>query len=214
MSAAPSVVTARRRASTTGRSASSIFYFALAARHPAACSPRGSSPAPRRSSPSTSGPRRRSRCPTSWCPSAPTSTLLAGVLRLLRRPPADPGRRRAVGDPAVHRAHRLRLRRSSPGPPPSKSMSLVGIFQTTLYRAVPITFGALSGVLCERAGVVNIAIEGMLLSGRLRRRGRRQHHRQQLDRRLGAAIAGGAAGLASWPSCRSATSSTRSSPAR
>jgi ABC-type uncharacterized transport system permease subunit len=46
-----------------------------------------------------------------------------------------------------------------------KSMSLVGIFQTTVYRAVPITFGALSGVLCERSGVVNIAIEGMLLSG-------------------------------------------------
>lgn len=46
-----------------------------------------------------------------------------------------------------------------------KSMSLVGIFQTTVYRAIPITFGALSGVLCERAGVVNIAIEGMLLSG-------------------------------------------------
>ena len=46
-----------------------------------------------------------------------------------------------------------------------KSMSLVGILQTTVYRAVPITFGALSGVLCERAGVTNIAIEGMLLSG-------------------------------------------------
>jgi ABC-type uncharacterized transport system permease subunit len=45
------------------------------------------------------------------------------------------------------------------------SMSLVGIFQTTLYRAVPIAFGALSGVMCERSGVVNIAIEGMLLSG-------------------------------------------------
>jgi simple sugar transport system permease protein len=45
------------------------------------------------------------------------------------------------------------------------SMSLVGVFQTTLFRAVPITFGALSGVLCERSGVVNIAIEGMLLSG-------------------------------------------------
>jgi ABC-type uncharacterized transport system permease subunit len=44
-------------------------------------------------------------------------------------------------------------------------MNLTGIFQTTLYRAVPITFGALSGVLCERSGVVNIAIEGMLLSG-------------------------------------------------
>jgi simple sugar transport system permease protein len=45
------------------------------------------------------------------------------------------------------------------------SMSLVGVLQTTVYRAVPITFGALSGVLCERSGVVNIAIEGMLLSG-------------------------------------------------
>jgi simple sugar transport system permease protein len=45
------------------------------------------------------------------------------------------------------------------------SMNLIGVFQSTLFRAVPITFGALSGVLCERAGVVNIAIEGMLLSG-------------------------------------------------
>lgn len=46
-----------------------------------------------------------------------------------------------------------------------KSMSLIGLLQTTVQRAVPITFGALSGVLCERAGVVNIAIEGMLLAG-------------------------------------------------
>jgi simple sugar transport system permease protein len=46
-----------------------------------------------------------------------------------------------------------------------KSMSLVGLMSQTLQRSVPITFGALSGLLCERAGVVNIAIEGMLLSG-------------------------------------------------
>ncbi|MBA2263102.1 MAG: ABC transporter permease [Chloroflexi bacterium] len=46
-----------------------------------------------------------------------------------------------------------------------QSMNLTGVFQSTLQRAVPIVFGALSGVLCERAGVVNIAIEGMLLSG-------------------------------------------------
>jgi simple sugar transport system permease protein len=45
------------------------------------------------------------------------------------------------------------------------SMSLAGILQTTLQRSVPITFGAMSGIICERAGVVNIAIEGMLLSG-------------------------------------------------
>ena len=46
-----------------------------------------------------------------------------------------------------------------------KSMSLIGVLQLTVQRATPITFGALSGLLCERAGVVNIAIEGMLLSG-------------------------------------------------
>jgi general nucleoside transport system permease protein len=45
-----------------------------------------------------------------------------------------------------------------------RSMSLVGMLQSSLLRSVPITFGALSGVLCERAGVINIAIEGMLLS--------------------------------------------------
>jgi len=46
-----------------------------------------------------------------------------------------------------------------------KSMSLIGILQLTVVKALPITFGALSGLLCERAGVVNIAIEGMLLTG-------------------------------------------------
>jgi general nucleoside transport system permease protein len=45
-----------------------------------------------------------------------------------------------------------------------RSLSLIGMLQSTLLRSVPITFGALSGVLCERSGVVNIAIEGMLLS--------------------------------------------------
>ena len=45
------------------------------------------------------------------------------------------------------------------------STSLVGLFSGTLRRASPLIFGALAGVLCERSGVVNIAIEGMLLSG-------------------------------------------------
>ena len=47
----------------------------------------------------------------------------------------------------------------------TRSIQLVGVLQGTLQRATPITFAALSGVLCERAGVVNIAIEGMLLTG-------------------------------------------------
>ena len=45
------------------------------------------------------------------------------------------------------------------------SFSLVGIFQEAIKRAVPITFGAISGVLCERTGIINIGIEGMLLGG-------------------------------------------------
>ncbi|MGQ0609326.1 MAG: ABC transporter permease [Chloroflexota bacterium] len=46
-----------------------------------------------------------------------------------------------------------------------QSMNLTGVLESTVQRSVPIVFGALSGILCERAGVVNIAIEGMLLSG-------------------------------------------------
>lgn len=46
-----------------------------------------------------------------------------------------------------------------------KSMSLIGLLQATIVRAVPIAFAGLSGVLCERVGVINIGIEGMLMAG-------------------------------------------------
>jgi simple sugar transport system permease protein len=46
-----------------------------------------------------------------------------------------------------------------------QQMNLTGVLQSTVQRSVPIVFGALAGILCERSGVVNIAIEGMLLTG-------------------------------------------------
>lgn len=46
-----------------------------------------------------------------------------------------------------------------------QSISLVGLLHGALALAVPLVFGALSGVLSERAGVINIAIEGQLLAG-------------------------------------------------
>ncbi len=44
-----------------------------------------------------------------------------------------------------------------------KSLNLAGMLSSAVQFAVPITLGAFSGILCERAGVVNIAIEGMML---------------------------------------------------
>jgi general nucleoside transport system permease protein len=45
------------------------------------------------------------------------------------------------------------------------NLSLVGLLRGSIARATPIALGALAGVLCERAGVINIAIEGQFLAG-------------------------------------------------
>lgn len=45
------------------------------------------------------------------------------------------------------------------------TIPVVGLLAGSLALAVPLVFGAMGGVLGERAGVVNIAIDGQLLAG-------------------------------------------------
>jgi len=45
------------------------------------------------------------------------------------------------------------------------SLNLPGMLQATLTAATPLTLGAMTGIFCERSGIINIAIEGMMLSG-------------------------------------------------
>jgi simple sugar transport system permease protein len=45
------------------------------------------------------------------------------------------------------------------------SVSVVNLLQGTLAGSIPIMLGALTGVICSRSGVINIAIEGQLLLG-------------------------------------------------
>jgi ABC-type uncharacterized transport system permease subunit len=47
------------------------------------------------------------------------------------------------------------------------SLNLPGMLQAMLVAATPLTLGVMCGIFCERAGIINIAIEGMMLWGAL-----------------------------------------------
>ena len=46
-----------------------------------------------------------------------------------------------------------------------KSTNMVSMLAASFRLATPIVIGAMAGIWCERSGVVNIAIEGMMLTG-------------------------------------------------
>ncbi len=47
----------------------------------------------------------------------------------------------------------------------STGLSVINLLQGTLVYSIPLILGALAGCMCERSGVINIAIEGQLLLG-------------------------------------------------
>ncbi len=54
-----------------------------------------------------------------------------------------------------------------PGPDQTSSINLTSVLIGSSAIAMVLIYGSLSGVLCERAGVVNIAIEGQFIGGAL-----------------------------------------------
>jgi simple sugar transport system permease protein len=47
---------------------------------------------------------------------------------------------------------------------PVSAPSVTGMLRSTVILSVPVTLGALTGLMCERVAVINIAIEGQLLT--------------------------------------------------
>ncbi|HWG64841.1 MAG TPA: ABC transporter permease [Streptosporangiaceae bacterium] len=45
------------------------------------------------------------------------------------------------------------------------ALNVINLLQGTIVYSIPLILGALAGIMCERSGVINIAIEGQLLLG-------------------------------------------------
>ncbi len=106
--------------------------------------------------------------PTFEVPAAPTVwvlVLLAVALAALAAWWTRQGRRTGGWLPVVFGIALLLAFLTLVGAGRSAVIPLTSIATGTLFLATPLIFGALSGVVCERVGIVNIAIEGQLLAG-------------------------------------------------
>lgn len=79
----------------------------------------------------------------------------------------------------------------------------------TVFTATPLIFGALCGVVGERSGVVNVAIEGQFPDRRLRGRTDGFDHQVDLGRADRGRVRRRVDGGTCWPCSRSSTWSTR-----
>lgn len=71
------------------------------------------------------------------------------------------------------------------------------LIQQTMIYAVPLMIVALAGVFAERSGIINLALEGIMILGAFYRRAVREHHADQprLRRGQGCRRLGGFAGV-------------------
>ncbi|WP_402464312.1 ABC transporter permease [Isoptericola aurantiacus] len=97
---------------------------------------------------------------TAWVCAAVGAVMLVLSVLSTRR-----GRRTPLWVPSVYAAALLVgfLAWAAAGSP--RDLSVVGLLGGALVLSVPLVYGALSGVIGERSGTINIAIESQLLAG-------------------------------------------------
>ncbi len=92
------------------------------------------------------------------------SLILIGLLTILAGLLALPSRFQRVGMGFMLVAAFLDLLVLMIWAARGSSVDLVGMLAASLRMSTPIALGALCGILCERSGVINIGIEGMMLA--------------------------------------------------
>ena len=90
-------------------------------------------------------------------------TMLFLLLAIDVFDPLPPARRRPRSSPAP--AQTCRCLRRLPSRPPHDRHGAAGILVATIVAGTPIVYAALGELVTERSGVLNLGVEGMMLSG-------------------------------------------------